>query len=246
LSYNLAPKNAPWFEHLTDSVRALGEAALEWQHAARDAALGYARADVQRRLMHDGTVTGQPGPNARGWEATPSERSPHIDALFDVQRLYSDLQLRTHNEYEHQALLFASGAAWAVRQVRAGATPSRVELPLAEDRRALVPAGFDADLGALEDDRYSELRRVTAAHQQLMECLNAAEFGQEISEQDYIADHEASEMHECAAIAQGTADAAYRFGLLIEQSLRFVLLPAKATHRKQRAAQDEQTGGPAS
>jgi hypothetical protein len=242
--FNLAPENAPWFEHLTDSVRALGEAALEWQHAHRHADLSRALADVQRRTIHDGKVTGQPGPDTRGWDAAPATRHPHSNAVFDVQRIYSDLQSSTRVQYESAALLFASGAAWAVRTVRAGETPACVVLPLAEDRR-LVPGALDADIDALKEARLSTAPRIAAAHRRLTDCLHAGSVGQEISEQDYVSDHEASQMYECWEIAAGTADAAYAYGLLVEQALGFVLLGPRTEHRRrlaeQRAAQEPTT-----
>ncbi|MGI5443799.1 hypothetical protein ACQEV4_42605 [Streptomyces shenzhenensis] len=235
--YNLAPTRAPWFEHLTDSVRALGEAAHEWQLAARHAHLAHAQADVQRRILHEGKATGQPGPHVTGWKSAPLERSPHSHAVFDLQRLYLDLEHRTRREYARAALVFASGAAWAVQQVRAGAQPSRVVLELDDDDRRLLPGSFDANLTALQADRYSKARTVGAAYERLTACLDAGDAAEAIATQDYIADHEASEMHEHMSVAEGAADAAYAYGLLVEEALSFVLLKPRAERRKQLAEQ---------
>lgn len=249
--YNLAPANAPWFEHLTDSVRALGEAAREWQLAATAATLAHAHADVQRHPWHQGKVTGQPSPEVRGWAGKPAERSPHMNAVFDLQRLYLNVKHDTARGYEHAALLFASGAAWAVRRVRAGHHPERVVFATDDtDRRSLVPGTFNADLDALKEARLSTAGKLQKAHTRLQECLWARDVGEDIGSQDYVSDHEASDMHECWTLAEGIADAAYAYTLLVEQALGFVLLGPKEAHRKQLAAEkqaaaaDEDGDGP--
>ncbi|MGW4733861.1 hypothetical protein ACWEQC_32645 [Streptomyces shenzhenensis] len=235
--YNLAPAGAPWFEHLADSVRALGEAAREWQLAASHASLAHAQADVQRRILHEGKATGQPSPEAAGWKKTPAQRRPHSEAVFGLQRLYLDLELETRRWYEWAALVFASGAAWAVREVNTGAQPSRVVLELDDEDRRLLPGSFDAHLAFFQAERYSKARKLEAAYTRLTGCLGAGDAADAIAEQDYIADHEASEMHDLATVAEGAADAAYAYGLVVEEALGFVLLKPRAEHRRRRAEQ---------
>lgn len=238
MTYNLAPENAPWFEHLSDSVRALGEAAREWRLAATAATLARDHADVQRHPWHQGKVTGQPSPEARGFAGEPAERSPHMNAAFELQRLYGDVQRDTAGGYERAALLFASGAAWAVRRVRAGHHPGRVVFATDDtDRRSLIPGPFDADLDALKEARLSTAGKLWSAHDRLQECEWARHAGEDIASQDYVSDHEASDMHECWALAEGLAEAAYSYGLLVEQALGFVLLGAREAHRQQLGVQ---------
>jgi hypothetical protein len=238
MTYNLAPKNAPWFEQLTDSVRGLGEAAREWQLADQTAALLEVGVQWERRAVHEGKVTGQPGPEARGWEAKPVRRTPHEMALSALQRAYMDHRFFTRRNYERAALLFASGAAWAVRQVRAGGNPDRVVLAIdTDDRRELIAgADFNADLEALQEGRYSNAGKVAAAHLTLMRCLDARARGEELGDHDYITEHEAGEMHDCWRIAEGLADAAYTYGRHAEDALQFALLGPKEEHRRQLAA----------
>lgn len=230
--YDLAPSNAPWFEHLTDSVRALGYAALEWQHAARAAAVEHGR--LANAAHHDGAVTGTPAPGAPAWQSNPLARRPHMLAVYQLRAHYLNIKHDTANGYAHAALVFASGAAWAVRQVQEGHQPSHVELPMdATARRAMVPGPtYNAGLGLLEGARYAGTRRLAAAFSHLTECLHAGQVAEEIGGQDYVADHEAAEMHDLLDIAEGTADAAYAYGLLVEGALQFVLLGPKDAHRK--------------
>lgn len=246
--YNLAPENAPWFEHLTDSVRGLGEAAREWQLAHQAASLAHAHMNIGRTVLHEGKITGQPEHSDRGWLSKPFTRTPHSTAVSALQRHYLDALHYAQNEYEHTALLFASGAAWAIRTVHASKQPERVVFT-AEDvalgKRALVPGSFDARLDAFKEARYSKTRQLETAYKRLGDCLWARQAAEDIGGQEYVADHEASQMHEYWGIAEGLADAAYAYGLLAEQALSFVLLGPRGERRKQlaaeRAAQAEQT-----
>ncbi|MEU3346380.1 hypothetical protein ABZ723_15620 [Streptomyces sp. NPDC006700] len=245
--YNLAPKTAPWFEHLTDSVRALGEAAREWKLASTAASLAYAHADIDRHPWHAGKVTGQTIPEDGGWAAElAATRSPHMNAVFALQRHYLNAKHATANGYEDAALLFASGAAWAIRQVRAGEQPGRVVFAMDRtDQRNLVAGSLDAEADAFKEARYSEAAKLRAAYDRAMDCFHARFDAEGIDGQDYIADHEASEMHELWVISEGLADASYSYGLLAERALQFVLLGPKDAHRKQlaeqRAAQQQAT-----
>lgn len=244
---NLAPANAPWFEHLTDSVDALGNAAREWRLAHQGAELAHDQADPLRRVLHDGKVTGQPGPEAVGWNAKPFTRSPHSKAVFALQRLYLAAMHQACAEYEHAALLYASGAAWAIRAVRAGEQPARVVFGVDDEgdngRRELVAGDIDAGLDAFKTDRYSKARKVEAAYDRLLECLAAGRYAEEIGDQEYVSERDDAEAAECWAIAEGTADAAYAYGHLLREGLGFVLLTPREEHRKQLAVARAEADG---
>jgi hypothetical protein len=237
--YDLAPENAPWFEHLTDSVRALGHAAREWQLAAQAATVDDARADHPGLNSHEGRVTGLPAAGALGWQARPHIRRPHTACQRLLGKHYRDAMYATRQGYEDAARLFASGAAWAVRQVQESAQPPQVEFvmePGAETLPVLVPGSERVGAEALTQARYSEAAMVIAAYEDLDRRLYAAQLAEDIGSQDYVADHEASEMHRAWTAAEGIADAAYAYGLILERALQFVLLGPKEEHRKQLAA----------
>ncbi|WP_411090825.1 hypothetical protein [Streptomyces sp. 049-1] len=238
--YNLAPKNAPWFEHLTDSVRSLGEAAHEWKIAHTGAELAYTHAE--RGELHDGKVTGRPGPDAVVGPRRDGSRSPHVSASFALRRAAMNHMHHLGGEYRHTAMLFASGAAWAVRKVHLGERHDQVVFVVDDtDRRDLTPGSTVIPDQAL--DRYSGASQLRAAHDRLTDCLLAGEHAEDIADQAYVADHEASQMFDLGVIAEGLADAAYAYGLLAERALQYVLLGPKQAHRdrlaEERAAQEQ-------
>ncbi|MFK0155399.1 hypothetical protein ACIQVK_25400 [Streptomyces sp. NPDC090493] len=248
--YDLAAEGAPWFEHLADSVRALGYAAREWQLAAQGAAVDHARADNPGLDYHDGRVVGLAATDARGWRGRPHRPRPHYAAQTRLAKHYRDAMYATRHGYEDAARLYASGAAWAVRQVQEGSQPRHVEFatePGTETLLKLVPGSERVGTEALAEARYSEAAKVTAAYEELDRCLYAAQLAEDIGSQDYVADHEASQMHDAWTVAEGIADAAYAYGLVLEQALQFVLLGPKQTHREQlaeqRAAQEQADAG---
>lgn len=237
--YDLAPENAPWFEHLTDGVRALGHAALDWQLAAQAAAVDHARADHPGLSYHGGRVTGLPVADAVGWEARPRTRRPHSAAQRELGAYYRQAMYTTRQGYENAARMYASGAAWAVRQVQDGGQPTLVEFATREADLGileLVPGSEQVGTDALTEARYSEAAMVIAAYEDLDRRLYAAQLAEDIGSQDYVADHEASEMHRAWTSAEGIADAAYAYGLVLERALQFVLLGPKDARRKQLAA----------
>ncbi|MDX2681074.1 hypothetical protein [Streptomyces soliscabiei] len=247
MTYNLAPANAPWFEHLVDSVYALGEAAREWKLACQTAEVAYEQSEPMRRFLHDGKVTGQPGPRAVGWNAKPFTRSPHSKAVYALHTHYMKAKYHARAEYEHAALLYASGAAWAICRVRAGEQPARVVFGVDDEgdngQRGLVPGDFGAGIRALEADGYSNARTLQAAYERLLECLAAGRHAEEIGEQEYVSERDDAEAAECWAVAEGTADAAYAYGHLLREALGFVLLGPREAHRRQlaeaRAAEEQ-------
>ncbi|MGW3410294.1 hypothetical protein [Streptomyces sp. NPDC000888] len=217
------PKLArPWYEDLTDSVTALREAAYEYKVAHRSSLVLRDSVAMERRRAEDGRVAGQPAPNAQSWAPAPRSREPHANAIFDLAATYGKLTATLQESFEHAALLFASGAAWAIRHVQHGNNPNGVLFEAADTGR-LVP-------GALEItglDRYNEQAQVAAAYENVASRLDSGMYGEELAEQDYLADHHAAEMHKAWAHAGGTGPAAYEYGLLGERALRYVLLPAR-------------------
>lgn len=215
------PKRAlPWFEDLTDSVTALREAAYDYKNAHRAALVLRDSVAIDRRRLEDGKATGQPGPEAQGWNARPITREPHANALFDLIDMFGTQAAQIAERFEHAALLYASGAAWAIRQVQQGATPSHVVFALSPERQLFLP-------GALEIegiDRYSEASKVAAAYQELTGRLRSAEYGEDLASQDNLADHEAGWMTDAWNDARGTGRAAYAYGLLAERALSYALL----------------------
>ncbi len=237
--YDLAPGDAPWFEHLTDSVRALGYAAREWQLAAQAAIVDHARANHGGLDSHEGQVIGLPSADAVGWNARPQPSHPHVTARRALAKHYRDAMYQTRHGYEDAARLYASGGAWAVRAVQEGRQPQLVELyrePGADGPDVLVPGSERIDIDALRTARYSEADKVAAAYKRLDDCLYAAQLAEDIGSQDYIADHEASQMHDAWTVAEDTADAAYAYGRVLECTLQFVLLGPREAHRKELAA----------
>lgn len=241
MTYNIAPENAPWFEHLTDSVDALGEAARVWRIAARSAELAHEQTDPFNRVLHEGRVTGRPGPEATGWNARPFSRSPHSDAVSELERLYLDAKHQTRAEYEHAALLYASGGAWAIRAVRVGEQPTRptfgVDREGATGRGRLVPGDVGVDVDALKADCYGKASLLEGAYDRLLECLAAGRHAEDIGDQEYVSERDDAEAAECWAIAEGTADAAYAYGQRLREALGFVLLGPRENHRRQLAEQ---------
>lgn len=233
---------APWFVRLVESVDALGEAAREWQLAHRAAAVVLARADPTRCYLSDGKVTGRPDPEAAGWKGRRFIRSPHERAVYALQDLYREAAQRTRGEYEHAALLFASGAAWAVRAVRDGGHPVRVVLAADRDKgrsrshREFLPGDLDAALDAFEADGYYKAHRLRAAHSHLMDGLAARRTAEEIDGQEYVSEPDATTLFECWAVADGIADAADTYGRLLKEALGDVLAGPRAEHHRQLAA----------
>ncbi|MEU9972318.1 hypothetical protein [Streptomyces sp. NPDC051014] len=227
--YNLARPDAPWYEHLADSVRALGDAAREWQIADQKAAVLEADVELLRRNLNEGAILVH-GPRDGGWEAKPHQRGPHEHAVFDLQKIYLGHRHLTRRWYEHAATLFAAGAAWAIARVRAGEQPSACLFKLDDDRRP-IPGSFRIE----PFERYANGRKLTAAYERLISMEASAEYAEDLAGQDYVTDHEAGEMFEASEHASGLAAAAYAYGLLAEQALQFALLGPKQAHREQLA-----------
>jgi hypothetical protein len=230
MSHTLTHLGAPWYEHLIDSVRALGLAAREWQMADQAAAVAEAAVDPDRVSLHEGVVAGVPAADAVGWDARTANRTPHATAVFDLHRLQMDHRWTIRRHYEDAALLYASGAAWAIRQVRDGGTPGRVEFDMDAERRLQPGLCMIPDLGS-----YAGNRALEVAGTELSRLEVSRDAAEDLAGQTYVSDHEASEMTTASIAAEGLADAAYRFGELAEPALRYVLIGARQRHEAELA-----------
>ncbi|CBG73473.1 hypothetical protein SCAB_64701 [Streptomyces scabiei 87.22] len=237
MTYNLAPKGAPWFEHLTDSVRALGEAAREWQLADRAASLNEAHVGMERSVLHEGRTTHEPGPDTVPLHRrTYDNRRPHVSACYELQRLYREHRSRTRRGYRDTAMLYASGAAWAITQAQTGREPHQVVFTLDHyERPAPIPHGYGIEcLGP-----YAGAKELAAAYEQLRSMHLAEDISEEIAGRpDHeVTERDASDMWEAGDYARGLPDAAYAYGRLLERALQYTLLGPKNAHRRQLAEQ---------
>ncbi|MCM2390164.1 hypothetical protein [Streptomyces albipurpureus] len=226
------PPARPWFESLTDSVEALRETAGEWQLAHRAALLTQETVCFTRRQLHEGqTVRVRGDLHERAWDHTRTSQ-PHGKAISALSRLYADQARRLEREYEDAALLYASGVAWAIRQVQTGAQPAHVQFDADGDGDP-VPHGRLEVTGI---DQLSTAPRIKAAHDAVAHRQIAAEHAEELAGREYVSDHEASEYHEAVAASAGMSDAAYAYGQAAEGALRWVLLQPREVYARERAA----------
>jgi hypothetical protein len=226
----------PWFEDLTDSVRALGEAAREYQLAHAAARNLRAGVDPDRRRLLEGKVAGQPEATAKGWHRAPVTREPHADAVFTLTDTYGGLVSKLGELYENAALCYAAGCAWAICTVQAGHNPNGVILHLGDDRRTLLPGSFQVE--GLE--RYAQGKQVAAAYERLAVCLDAAGYAADLDRQHHLLDHEAAWMHDALDVAAGTADAAYTYGVLAERAVQFTLIEPRRQFLRRQAEDAQQ------
>ncbi|MFF9248839.1 hypothetical protein [Streptomyces globisporus] len=209
-------KTQHWTASLADSVYALYETANEYRTAYRAAQLQATTVDFVRRMTHEGQVTLAGRPNAWGRDST---RTPHSRALSALHRLYGTLESETQGHYEEAALLYASGAAWAVRAVLRGEQPPRVVFQVDDHGE---PGPHALEIPGL--DTYAEGPALDAAYNALVRCMQAAEYGEDLAGRDYVSEHEAGEMHKANAVADGTADAAFAYGLIAQRAVSFALI----------------------
>ncbi len=205
-----------WTDSLFDSVYALYETANEYRNAHRAAQLQATTVDFVRRMTHEGQVTLAGRLNAWGHD---SKRTPHSQALSVLHRLYGNLESETQRHYEQAALLYASGAAWAVRAILRGEQPARVVFQVDDQGE---PGPHALEIPGL--DTYAEGPALDATYNTLVRCMQAAEYGEDLAGRDYVSEHEAGEMHKANAVADGTADAAFAYGLTAQRAVSFALI----------------------
>ncbi|MEV3995779.1 hypothetical protein AB0K62_08815 [Streptomyces halstedii] len=233
------PEKTPqhWTESLFDSVYALYETAREYQTAHRAAQLAMDSVDFDRRKSHEGRIAIEGRTNAYGRTYT---RCPHDHALSVLSRSYREAASEARCRYTEAALLYASGAAWAIRSVQKDEQPPVVSFEVDADGDAVpramhIPGLVTYEGGPALDGAYDAVRR----------CMDADEYAEDLAGRAYVSDHEAGEMFRAGNVADGLADAAFAYGLLAQRAVSFVLLePRRARERElalARAAAQQQS-----
>ncbi|MFF6985643.1 hypothetical protein [Streptomyces sp. NPDC010273] len=202
-----------WTRSLEDSVFALGAAARECQTAARAAAIATGHYDLDRLRLVDGKVQ-------RRRPTYTGEQEPHLAALAQIGRIQMHAQHRLTRLYGQTAQAYAHGANWAICAALAGQQPAHVVLTVEADDNAYE---FSSYMATLDLQGYAQAAQLEAARRAYERCTTAGCDAEEIDSQDYVSDHEASEMHAALDIAAGLPDAAYAYGVLAEGALRWVL-----------------------
>lgn len=217
-------KQQPWTESLFDSVYALYETAREYQTAHRAAQIAVQTVDIDRRRVHEGCIALEGRTNAYGRTLT---RPPHEVALYDLHSIYARTERELRQRYEEAALLYASGAAWAIRSVLQGETPAHVVFQT--ENGSAVPNSLH--IPGL--DTYANGPALDAAYDAVRRCMSAAEHAEDLAGRDYVTDHEAGEMFRAGGVADDLADTAYAYGLLGQRAVNFVLRePRQARERE--------------
>ncbi|MFI8256963.1 hypothetical protein [Streptomyces filamentosus] len=215
-------KTLPWFETLTDSAYALGAAAREARTALQAAEAAVAQYDLDRVRLLDGEVT-VPG--------LFSPTRPHDRAVMGIGKTLQECRNRMEHLYTDAALSYAYGTAWAILRVLDGQEPPCVELGLTAEGHLTIPselAPIPPVIAGL--NRWCDNAKFDKARQRWRECDSAGEYASALADQEYLADHEANEMHQALDVTQGEADAAYAYGVLAESALHYALLGARARH----------------
>ncbi|MFJ9648146.1 hypothetical protein [Streptomyces sp. NPDC101206] len=214
----------PWFETLTHSVYALGAAAREAQRAYHAARITAAHYDLDRLKHVDGelTITGRP--------STVPFR-PHDDALFVIGDAHRKQTDRLRRLYAQTAEGYAYGATWAIRQVLAGQQPPTVELGRSDQGFYILPSEAYPSAEAFEGlGRWNGKADFDRTLAEMQRCQAAAEYAAELEQEHYLADHEASAMHDAYRMAEDLPDAMHAYGRNAETALRFALLEPRHKH----------------
>lgn len=209
-------KTQHWTESLFDSVMALYETAREYQLAHRAAQLASAQAEFDRRKSSEGRIALEGHSAGYG---RPVTQEPHPDALFALLRVYNEAATEMHRLYEESSLLFASGAAWAVRSIQVGHTPPVVTFQTDQYDN---PVQHRLSITGLAN--YAGADVLNASYELLAHRLAASDHAVCLAEQGDLLDHEAGELHDAFDTAMGIADSAYAYGLAAQKAVNFVLL----------------------
>lgn len=208
----MTTRTQPWHRDLEDSVFALGAAARECQSAYQAAVLAKGHVDLDRIRLLDGKVVHRR-------PAFTSDQEPHLTALSRIGTALLENEFLLRRLYEDAARAYAHGANWAVQQVLFGQQPAHVELKI-DDTGAYLLAEMQP---VLQLDRYAKANALEVARRAYERCLVAGFEAEGIASQEYVADHEATEMHEALDVAAGLPDAAYAYGVLAEGALHFAI-----------------------
>ncbi|MEV6477654.1 hypothetical protein [Streptomyces sp. NPDC051657] len=214
-----------WTESLFDSVYGLYETAREYQSALRAAQAAADTVDIDRRQHHEGRIALEGRTNAYGRTLT---REPHTRALYDLGETYGTAASVLRSRYQEAALLFASGAAWAIRSVHRGEQPPVVAFETDDDGNAVPHAMYTPEL-----DRYAGAAALDAAYDAVRRCMDAGEHIEEMADWGPISEHDAGQMTRAGEVAGGLAAAAYAYGLLAQRALNFVLLEPRRSRERE-------------
>ncbi|MEO3976340.1 hypothetical protein [Streptomyces sp. CAU 1734] len=207
----------PWHVTLTDSARALGESAEEYRRAIQAGVV--LQLSVSPLLRN--VITGQAG--ALQANGRPHPFHPHEQSIFRLDRAYGQQTGEIRGWYADAALLYASGVAWAIREVQAGRTPDVVCFPT-------DPAGHRVEHDRMDVDpgRASTAPLIAAAYQRLTACTDAAGVMLPHWQREGLAGRQARDRNAGLNMAGDIADAAYAYGRTIEGLLRSVIRDANA------------------
>ncbi|MFJ5105187.1 hypothetical protein [Streptomyces sp. NPDC088554] len=192
-----------WPDSLFESVYALYEAARDYRQAHRAALLAEAGVDFTRRQIHPGKIL----LHGRSFDGS-LPREPH-----DLACIYGDHEGEMRRRYQHAALLYATGTAWAIATVQHGGSPARVEFGMGSDGRPVHHRLGTTILAALTEARFAGAPALTAAHDTLIRLVGASE----------VTERDTSDIFNTAHEARGIGDAAYAYGRLAQSALYFVL-----------------------
>ena len=218
----MSAKTLPWFETLTDSAFALGAAAREARTAHQAAQAATAQYDLDRVRLLDGevAVTGR-----------HSLSRPHDQAVMRIGDALRECENRMASLYDRATASYAYGTAWALLRVLDGQEPPHAEVGWAKDRSLIIPRELCPIPPQIEGlERWRDNAKFEQARKRWADCDYAGEYADALAGEEYLADHQAYEMHEAYAEAQGMADAAYAYGVLAESALRYALLGPRARH----------------
>ncbi|MGW2585310.1 hypothetical protein ACWCYZ_29010 [Streptomyces virginiae] len=215
----------PWFETLTDSVTALGAAALEAHRAWQGAQVTTHHYDYLRLRPLEGTVTD----TGRHHGAPPLYPFDNTVAVLATFHMAHEQSLR--KVFTTAALSYGYGAAWAIQQVIDGHQPTAVELTMRGPGCFVIPDGLAPVPPAMPAlDRWSGAKRFEQARRRMETADTANEYAADLADEDYLADHEASAMHDAETAAAELPDAAFAYGQLAESGLRYALLDTRHKH----------------
>lgn len=216
-----------WTDSLFDSVSALYETAREYQSALRAAQAAADTVNIDRRRNHEGRIALKGRTNAYG---RPLTCEPHTRALYDLGETYGKAASVMRSRYQEAALLFASGATWAIRSVQAGEKPAVVAFRVDEDGHPTPRSMFVGDL-----ENLASADALYTAYDAVRRCMDADEYGEELAGRDHVSEHEAGEMFHAHDIAAGLPQAAFAYGLLAQRALNWVLLEPRRARQTELA-----------
>ncbi|MFJ9982529.1 hypothetical protein ACIQUD_00440 [Streptomyces globisporus] len=211
-----------WTESLVASVYALYETAAEYRTAYRAAQLQVTTVDQVRRMTYEGRIALEGSINAWGRTATVV---PHGQALDVLSRLYRTVETETQARYEEAALLYASGAAWAVRAVSRGDQPPLVSFHTTTHGD---PAPSSLEIPGLQT--WEDGPALDAAYDAVLRCSSAAARAEELGGREPLGDREAAELHRVHAEAERMGDASFAYGLIAQRALALVLVGPRRVH----------------